>query len=302
MWYAHPYAHRLASVPRAHSVSDRAESSARRPRFDYTTVGHVTVDVMSDGSRRPGGGAFYSALQAARLGLRTLILTRGVPAEIEALLAEHLAELSLEVLPAAATTALATSGKGAAREQRVLAWAGPMGVPAGIDTAILHLAPVVREISPAWSGRADFVGVTAQGLVRSWATEDAQIVARALDAAELPARCDAIVIAAGERESAAAIERRGDAVVAITSAAGATRLQLPGRAALRVPVPAVATVADDLGAGDVFAAALFIALSRGEAPERAVAFAHAAAAVRICGDGANAIGDAAAIHARLRSL
>ena len=50
-------------------------------QYDYTTVGHVTVDVMGDGSRRPGGSAFYSALQAARLGARTLIVTQGVPGE-----------------------------------------------------------------------------------------------------------------------------------------------------------------------------------------------------------------------------
>ena len=48
-------------------------------RFDYATVGHVTVDVLPDGSRRAGGAAFYSALQAARLGLRTLVITRGRP-------------------------------------------------------------------------------------------------------------------------------------------------------------------------------------------------------------------------------
>ena len=36
----------------------------------YVTVGHVTIDVLPDGERRPGGTAFYSALQAARLGLR----------------------------------------------------------------------------------------------------------------------------------------------------------------------------------------------------------------------------------------
>ena len=46
-------------------------------QFDYTTVGHVTIDVLDDGSRRAGGTAFYSALQAARLGRRALIVTRG---------------------------------------------------------------------------------------------------------------------------------------------------------------------------------------------------------------------------------
>ena len=54
--------------------------------YDYTTIGHVTVDVLADGREQPGGGAFYSALQAAALGLRALIVTRGEPREIERLL------------------------------------------------------------------------------------------------------------------------------------------------------------------------------------------------------------------------
>ena len=52
------------------------------PRFDYTTVGHVTADVLADGARRAGGSAFYSALQAARLGRRALIITQGVGADV----------------------------------------------------------------------------------------------------------------------------------------------------------------------------------------------------------------------------
>ena len=73
--------------------------------FDYVAVGHVTVDVLSaDSSRRPGGGAFYSALQAARHGLRTLIVTQGSPTEIEALLEPYHKELELRIIPAPATT------------------------------------------------------------------------------------------------------------------------------------------------------------------------------------------------------
>ena len=86
-----------------------------RGRFDYAAVGHVTIDVLADGTRRPGGTAFYSALQASRLGLRTLILTRGAPREIEQLLAPYRAELELEVQPAEQTTTLHTSGSGAER-------------------------------------------------------------------------------------------------------------------------------------------------------------------------------------------
>jgi sugar/nucleoside kinase (ribokinase family) len=69
-----------------------------------------------------------------------------------------------------------------------------------------------------------------------------------------------------------------------------------------VPVPGLGTVRDDIGAGDVFAAALFTALARGESAREAVAFAHAAAAVRIGGKGPGAIGDASEIASRARAL
>jgi hypothetical protein len=102
-------------------------------RYDYVTVGHVTCDLVEN---RPtgttgqvGGSAFYSALQASRLGLRTLIVTQGDPAELQELLAPYLNELDLQVLPAKHTTTLATVGAGATRLQRVLAWAGAMVDP-----------------------------------------------------------------------------------------------------------------------------------------------------------------------------
>jgi hypothetical protein len=292
------------------------------PRYDYTTVGHVTLDVLAaDGSRQPGGTAFYSALQAARLGLRALILTRGVPAEIERLLAPHRDELDLRVLPAEQTTTLQTVGEGLARHQRLLAWAGPIEGPLEVDTAILHLAPVARETPRAWRAahppradaahqprandvhppRAEFVGLTPQGLVREWdAAGDIALVV--LRPERLPERCDAWVLSERERECCAESAARAaaaGAVVAVTAGANPTELQLPGGELLHVPVPPIAAPVEDLGAGDVFAAALFVALREGLPPARAAAFANAAAAVRIAAVGPGAIGDRAAIEARL---
>ncbi|MFZ1153848.1 MAG: hypothetical protein WAN93_02970, partial [Solirubrobacteraceae bacterium] len=149
-------------------------------RFDYVTVGHVTRDAIEHGSDsasfQPGGSAFYSALQAARLGLRTLILTQGVPGEIEALLTPYLDELELHVVPAEHTTTLSTRGAGVRRTQRVLAWAGPIA-EIDLHTTILHLAPVARETPASWRGSASFVGVTPQGLIRDWRqSEDVSLV------------------------------------------------------------------------------------------------------------------------------
>jgi sugar/nucleoside kinase (ribokinase family) len=282
-------------------------------RFDYTAVGHVTVDLMADGSRRPGGGAFYSALQAARLGRRTLILTRGVRAEIEQLLDPYRDELAVQVLDAPHTTTLLTSGEGRARAQRVLAWAGEIGAAPAVDTKILHLAPVARETGARTRGQARFVGVTPQGLVRDWTQHDGRIVARALDRTLLPERCDALVLSEAERESCAALlastvpaapgaDRLPPAdrpVIAVTHGDAPTELHLRDGATVHVEVPQVQRMCDDIGAGDVFAAAFFVALSDGEPPRQAAEFANAAAAVRVAAHGAGAVGDRAAVEARL---
>lgn len=270
--------------------------------YDYTTVGHVTIDVLADGSRRPGGTALYSALQAARLGLRTLILTRGVPAEIEGLLELHRDELDLRVLPAEHTTTLQTVGEGLSRHQRLLAWAGPFEGPIDVDAAILHLAPVARETPRALSNHAEFVGLTPQGLVREW-DGAGEITHGPLPPELLPERCDAWVLSERERECCAELAAHAaaaGAVVAVTAGAHPTELRLPGGQVLHVPVPPIAAPVEDLGAGDVFAAAFFVALREGLPPARAVAFANAAAAVRIAGVGPGAIGDRRAITARER--
>jgi hypothetical protein len=274
------------------------------PRYDYTTVGHVTRDVLdTDEAPRPGGTAFYSALQAARLDLRTLILTKGDPHEIELLLGPYRDELDLTVLPAEHTTTLLTSCEGPERHQRLRAWAGPIEAPE-VDTAILHLAPVARETPRAWRGHAGFVGLTPQGLVREWDAAGT-IALGGLRRERLPERCEAWVLSERERDSCAASLERAvaeGAVVAVTAGALPTALHLPDGRRLHVPVPPVARVCEDLGAGDVFAAALFVALREGQPPVAATAFAHAAAAVRIAGAGPGAIGDRRAIEARLSSV
>ncbi len=342
--------------PPGDAAPSRSRSQARPPvakdrPFDYVTVGHVTVDVIAaEHSRRPGGGAFYSALQAARLGLRALILTQGSPPELEALLEPYRDELELRIVPAPATTTFATSWPGGQRRQRVLAWAGPIAGPIEVDTGILHFAPVARETPAAWRGRASFVGLTPQGLARTWdpRAEEAHDVnaqdgaidgeeagstgagdtrqtgtAEVADEAEatsdelrstplpsdqdsldalLPKPCNALVISEQERTACApllAAAAATGAVLAITAGPGATSVQLPGGKIAQVQAPAVAAPRDDLGAGDVFAAAFFVALHEGLSPARAAAFANAAAAIRIEGVGADAIGDRRAIEARI---
>jgi len=316
------------SLPAGRSLTQLPTIPAGRisaaEHFDYTTVGHVTADVMADGTRRVGGSAFYSALQAARLGQRVLIITRGVAREIEELLEPYRPELELEIHPAPQTTTLQTTADGAERTQRVLAWAGPITEDLAVDTSILHIAPVARETPSRWRGRADFVGLTPQGLVRAW-EEGGEIRLIPLDPARLPERCDAIVISETERASCAwlttgargsrtsplaragsvrrgGVPQTGEVVIAVTAAAAPAAIHPPGGETVWVDVPPIEHFRDDLGAGDVFAAAFFVAMREGKPPAAAAAFANAAAAVRIGGAGPGSIGDRPAIEARMRAV
>jgi sugar/nucleoside kinase (ribokinase family) len=273
-------------------------------RYDYVAVGHVTCDVIESDDRckrQPGGSAFYGALQAARLGLRTAILTQGVPGEIEQLLTPYRGEIDLRSIPAAHTTTLGTSGTGAARTQRVLSWAGEIGEPLEIDSSILHFAPVARETPTSWSGEAGFVGVTPQGLVREWKPSGAISYAE-LDQALLPERFDAAVISEHERpycDALFAAARRRGACVAVTDGSRPATVHVHDRQGAHFvrSAPHAVALRDDLGAGDVFAAAFFVALAEGRHPLAAVSFANAAAAVRIASDGPAAIGTRTQIEA-----
>lgn len=280
-------------------------------QFGYTAVGHVTIDVMEDGSRQPGGTAFYGALQASRLGRRSLIVTRGVRAEIEALLEPYRRELELTVIPSPETTTLQTSGWGAERKQRVLAWAGTMPEDLEVDTDILHLAPVARECPAGWSGTAAFVGLTPQGLIRRWRKPGGEISLLALGSIEAAPRlaalgsvCDAIVLSEHERsgcESLLAAAAAAGAVIAVTDGPRpATLLHAEGPSE-ELEVPVIPEPGEDLGAGDVFAAAFFLALAEGRSPREAGVCANAAAAVRMHGHGAQAIGDSTAIESRIHA-
>lgn len=284
--------------------------------YDYLAVGHVTCDRIEDapgGPReQPGGGAFYSALQAARLGLRTLIVTKGVPAQLERLLAPYRAELDVRVSPSEHTTTLSTRGSGPERVQRLCAWAGAIDEPLEPSARIVHLAPVARETPALLPTRkpsaqtpsalpagVPFVGVTPQGLVRAWDREG-HIAPTPLHRDMLPERLDAAVISERELESCAELlEREPPALVAIT--AGSDPIRLCPSEGTMVCIPAIAVPAphDDLGAGDVFAAALFVALHGGSPPGQAARIASAAAAVRVSGGGPDAVGDRASIESAL---
>ncbi len=280
--------------------------------FDYVAVGHLTVDLVMREDRwqcRPGGGAFYSALQAARLGCRTLLLTQGAEAELLPLITPHLSEIAVELIPSRRTTVLLTEGSGERRTQRLLSWAGPMRQLPAVNGEILHLAPVAAEL-PEQGLRADidtrshrFIAITPQGLLRTWPRTGGLLRAASLPAGSLPPRFDAAVVSEAELPNCGPLRTaiaRHHAVLAVTMGERPTQLFCDSE--LRsVPTVATREPIDDLGAGDVFSAAFFVSLAAGETPEQAARCGNVAAHLRIVGEGAGAVGRRETIEAALRA-
>jgi hypothetical protein len=286
------------------SFHGRAEGMNSNLQFDYISIGHVTIDVLEDGSRRPGGTALYSALQAARLGLRAKIVTRGLPAELEDLLEPWAAELELEIQPAPATTSLATRGQGSGRRQELLAWAGPLEPVGSMSCAIVHLAPVAAELPVPWPAGGGLRGITPQGLARAWSNAGGIVSpARPSAAAALEARrTDVVVVSDDERPLCEALiesARGNGALLAVTAGERPSTILAAGGQALTLAVHPLEHPADDLGAGDVFASALFTGLAEGRSPAQAGTFANTAAALRMSGRGVDAVAGRAEIEAAL---
>ena len=272
--------------------------------LDYLVLGHVTLDRQPDGGVLPGGTALFSGLQAARLGLRTGVVTTGRPADLDAALAPYRREMAVELRPAAGTSVFENVGVGPARRQTLHEWGGPIALTDLPDARIVHLGPVAREIDPAALPPLPpgvFLGVTPQGWLRHWG-DDRRIREGDLHLpAPLAARLDALVVSETEaplaRAAIAAVRAHGGLVAVTRGMDGCTVLTPDGDCG--VPALSVPLV-DDTGAGDVFAAAWFAALAEGREPVAAARFAHAAAGLSIGGRGVAAIPTRAAIARALQ--
>jgi sugar/nucleoside kinase (ribokinase family) len=270
---------------------------------DYLLVGHVCVDETPDGPRL-GGTAAYAAVLAHALGLRVGLVT-SVAADVD--LAASLPSVAAFVVPSRESTRFRNVSCAGQRQQALLARAVPLtleAIPVPWRAApLVHLAPVADEVDvaivAALRPAVGFLGATPQGWLRAW---DAAGPVRQRPWGPLAAALqplDALVVSdedlAGEPAGVAPLVGAGRCVARTRGAGGVQVYE--GEAVCDLPA-FPATVADETGAGDVFAAAWFVRLAAGDSAVGAARFAAAAAACAVERSGPYAAPTAAEIEER----
>jgi sugar/nucleoside kinase (ribokinase family) len=129
--------------------------------------------------------------------------------------------------------------------------------------SIVHLAPVAQELPPESSGgfSTSLLGLTPQGWMRTWDAAGHITPCKWQDAEALLPKAGAVVLSRedvqGDDDAIEAMAHQTRVLAVTEGAAGAVLYWNGDRRRFRAPE---VREVDDVGAGDVFAAALFIRL------------------------------------------
>ncbi len=246
--------------------------------LDYLAVGHVTEDVWRDAGRiTPGGTVMYSARAAQRMVARVGVLTAAA-ASFDT--ASVYPDIEVHRIDSPTTTQFENIYTPHGRVQITRPCNVTLEPQGHLETKILHLAPVCNEVSAKFVSQAPhdvFVGVTPQGWLRRWNAHGrvTQHASNWKDADLILGRADAVVSSLedvnGDWQILCNWASRCRLLVATQGPDGCT-VFVEGKPT-HVAAPPVVEV-EATGAGDIFAAALFIALQRGQDPTLACAFAN----------------------------
>jgi sugar/nucleoside kinase (ribokinase family) len=277
--------------------------------IDYLAIGHIAADLQPDGSYRLGGTALFAAIAAHRLGLRAAIVTACAPELDLSSLPEDLLVLRQ---PSQATTVFENRYTDTGRVQLVHARAATIELgphaeqlpPEWRRAPIVHLAPIIQEISPACaeSFPSALVGATPQGWLRS-IQPSGLVETHPGELLALPWRATHVAVFSEEDVGFddALVHRLAQRLplLAYTRAERGATIFIDGRAH---DVPAYpAAVTDPTGAGDVFAAAFLAALQRSDDALAAARWANAAASWAIEGPGITALPTSQQVRERMTS-
>lgn len=250
---------------------------------DYLVIGHVTRDILPDGRVSTGGTVSYASLTAAALQRAIGILT-SAGADFDPGLSLGVAQIV--TCPSPVTTTFENLYVNGHREQRVHAIAQRLDaacIPECWRAApLVHVGPVINECDGTlvdhFAGRG-FLGLTPQGWLRM-PDSDGRVQAGGWHrAAQDVAAASAVVLSiedlAGDWEMAEWLASLAAVLVVTTGPQGGVLFD--HGVAVPFPAPQVTEV-DPTGAGDVFAASFFIAVSGGAPPATAAHFATCLAA------------------------
>jgi hypothetical protein len=242
---------------------------------DYLVIGHLTEDVLPTGLRL-GGTAAFAALTARAFGLRAGIVTSvGEGTSLEALRG-----IPVIKVPSAHSTTFENVRTQSGRRQIITRQASHIALEDLPDSwrkaPIIHLGPVAQEMTPDVMGgiSPSMLGITPQGWMRAWdnAGNVRSCVWEAADV--LLPKASAVVVSRediqGGDDTIQAMAQQ-TRVLAVTEGAAGSVLYWNGDRR-RFRAPEVKQI-DDVGAGDVFAAALFIRLYMTRDPWEAARFA-----------------------------
>jgi 1D-myo-inositol 3-kinase len=264
-------------------VRSSAKSSTAPP--EYVIVGHVTRDVVP-GGYVPGGTVTYAGLTARALGWRVAAVT-SVSSDVA--LSDILPDVELVVRPSLETTTFENVYREGHRQQWLRGVAARLDlelIPVAWRSApIVHLAPLVDEIGAELAGQlrsCRFLGVTPQGWLRAW-DETGFVRRRSWPEPDVVLRAsDAVVLSLedvqGDWATLQRLARKARLFVVTQGPRGCTvfdrsdRWQIPGFPAAEV---------DATGAGDVFAAAFFLAMLDEGNPIAAARYANCVASFSV---------------------
>lgn len=258
---------------------------------DYLLVGHLTVDITSEGPRL-GGTAAYAGLTAQKLGLRVGIVTSwGGELPLG-----PLASIPIINLPAEQSTTFENIATPEGRIQIIHQVAHRLDLnlipDLWLNAPIVHLAPVAQEVEPTLVRHfpSALIGVTPQGWLRSWGKEGRVMVTEWPEANFVLRQSGAAVISAedvGHDETRIEELATSCRVLAVTEHAEGVRVYWNGDVR-RFRPPEVSEI-DSTGAGDIFAAAFFCRLFATRDPWEAARFATQLSAISVTRPGLDGI-------------
>ena len=276
---------------------------------DYLVIGHVSKDIRDEPpGYAPGGTALYSALTAQRLGLQAAIVTACAPHDDILLAAARDAGVWVYRVPSSHTTTFRNlyDNQGR-RRQTIAARADTLSltvVPeAWRKAAVVHLGPVAQELAPEMVAAFPdaLLGITPQGWMRSWdadgwVEQSGWPLPTALES--LSANAFVVLSAEDLGHNHQVVERYTHIAPLVAITHGGEDALVCAEGKCHSVCACSAQVVDATGAGDVFAAALFVRYRETGDLVSSARFAHAAAACAIEGVGILAIPDQATIMAR----